>query len=39
MLVYCGMDCREGEETYAEAETLVELPDLSELAAGGVNTM
>ena len=31
MLVYRGMDYREGEEAYAEAETLVELPDLSEL--------
>ena len=31
MLIYRGMDYREGEEVYAEAETLVELPDLSEL--------
>lgn len=31
MLVYCVMDCREGEETYAEAETLVDLPDFSDL--------
>ena len=31
MLVYRGMDYREGEEIYAEAETLVELPDLTDL--------
>ena len=33
MLIYRGMDYREGEEVYAEAETLVELPDLSDLPA------
>ena len=31
MLIYRGMDYREGEEVYAEAETLVELPDLTDL--------
>ena len=31
MLIYRTRDYQKGEETYAEAETLVELPDLSEL--------
>ena len=31
MLIYRPRDYQKGEETYAEAETLVELPDLSEL--------
>ena len=38
MLIYRGMDYREGEEVYAEAETLVELPDLSDLPAPTVET-
>ena len=33
MLIYRGMDYKKGEETYAEAETLVELPDFSDLPA------
>lgn len=33
MLVYRNMEYKEGEEIYAEAETLVELPDLSALPA------
>ena len=38
MLVYRGMEYKEGEEIYAEAETLVELPDLSGLPAPAPET-
>lgn len=31
MVIYRGIQYREGEETYAEAESLVELPDLTDL--------
>ena len=33
MLAYRTMEYKEGEEIYAEAETLVELPDFSDLPA------
>lgn len=36
MLVYRGIQYKEGEETYAEAENLVDLPDLSQIPVPNV---
>lgn len=36
MMIYRGIQYKEGEETYAEAETLVDLPDLSQIPVPNV---